>query len=37
MTSNIGVKKIQDFGSGVGFGTTATGIGNYRFKSSDQK
>ena len=23
MTSNIGVKKIQDFGSGVGFGTTA--------------
>ena len=23
MTSNIGVKKIQDFGSGVGFGTSA--------------
>ena len=23
MTSNLGVKKIQDFGSGVGFGTTA--------------
>ena len=23
LTSNIGVKKIQDFGSGVGFGTTA--------------
>ena len=23
MTSNIGVKKIQDFGSGVGFGTAA--------------
>ena len=23
MTSNIGVRKIQDFGSGVGFGTTA--------------
>ena len=23
MTSNVGVKKIQDFGSGVGFGTTA--------------
>ena len=23
MTSNIGVKKIQDFGAGVGFGTTA--------------
>ena len=31
MTSNIGVKKIQDFGSGVGFGTTAKKSQEYSF------
>ena len=33
MTSNIGVKKLQDFGTGIGFGTKATMEGESTSKS----
>lgn len=34
MTSNLGVKKIQDFGTGVGFETTSRGYSNEDIKKS---
>lgn len=34
MTSNLGVKKVQDFGTGVGFETTSRGSSNEDMKKS---